>query len=180
MGVIILKCFVFIIILIVFYQDMKSQEVSFMLFPLLFFLTIYLTVDVKSFDLVVRDLMMILGFIVIQLSFITLYLMLKFRKLLNPFNGFIGAGDLLFWLAIAPLFSFVNFLLFFILSLAFSAVIFFILKSTRRRQSTGREKLIPLAGMQAAFLLITLFLNRLFWQLEFHQSYPVLTLGIYE
>ena len=88
------KLSVLVIILVVLYQDMKSREVSFILFPILFLLNAYITGNIKPIELVVSDMLMILGFITIQLSVIVLYLLLKFRKIINPFNGFIGAGDL--------------------------------------------------------------------------------------
>ena len=162
-----------IIILVVFYQDVKSREVSFILFPVLFLLVTYLITIVKPVEMIIADMLMIMGFIIVQLAVIVLYLLFRFGKLVNPFRGFIGSGDLLFWLAIAPLFSFVNFVLFFVLSLLLSAITFISLKGLFTFGSTARAKLIPLAGMQAAFLLMLLVFNQLFWQMEFHHGYAI-------
>ena len=167
------KFSILIIMFVVMYQDVKARQVSFILFPILFLLTICVTNIVKPFEMVVSDMLMIMGFITIQLAAIVLYLLLKFRKLLNPFRGYLGTGDLLFWFAIAPLFSFVNFLLFFVVSLLFSAIVFVSFKRLFVPKSTIRAKLIPLAGMQAAFLLLLLLFNRLFWQMKFHQDHVI-------
>ena len=169
--VLVSKLSVLVIILVVLYQDMKSREVSFILFPMLFLLNAYITGTVKPIEMVVSDMLMILGFITIQLLVIVLYLLLKFRKVINPFSGFIGTGDLLFWLAIAPLFSFINFVLFFVLSLSFSAIAFITFKSIFKPESITKSKFIPLAGMQAGFLFLMLLFDQLFHQLEFHQRH---------
>lgn len=159
--------------LVVLYQDIKFREVSFILFPILFLIIAYFTSVLKPFEMIIEDMLMIIGFLIIQVAIITLYLLIKFQKALNPFAGFIGTGDLLFWLAIAPLFSFANFLLFFVSSLSFSSLIFTTFKGKLGSGSTSKARLVPLAGIQAAFLLLMLLLNHLFWNVEFHQGYAL-------
>lgn len=73
------------------------------------------------------------------------------RKLFNPVDHYLGSGDLLFFPVICFSFSPVNFLFFFIVSLALALLakpIFF------RKSDT-----FPLAGGQAFFLLLLIVLS---------------------
>lgn len=71
---------------------------------------------------------------------------LKNKKLLNPFQNYFGLGDLLFYVAIAPLFLLQNYILFFILSMVFAIVLQVGLKKISTHDT------VPLAGFSALFL----------------------------
>lgn len=73
---------------------------------------------------------------------------LKTRKFLNPFQNYFGLGDLLFYVAIAPLFILQNYILFFILSMVFAIGLQMGLKKIIR------ENTVPLAGFSALLLFI--------------------------
>jgi len=75
---------------------------------------------------------------------------LKSKKFLNPFEHYFGLGDLLFYVAVTPLFLLKNYILYFILSLIFAILMQFGLKKIIR------EETVPLAGFAALFLFIIL------------------------
>jgi hypothetical protein len=80
------------------------------------------------------------------------YMSIKNKAFLNPFKNYFGMGDLLFYLAITPFFLLSNYVLFFIISMIFSIVIFLIFKKIMHKES------IPLAGY--ASILLILFLGK--------------------
>ena len=102
-------------------------------------------------------------FFLITFSVMVAYMTLKNKKLQNPFAEYFGLGDLLFYLAITPLFYLEQYVLFFIISMLFSAVLFILFKR-KLNQAT-----IPLAGFSAILLLAVLCSDRYF-------KYPGLTL----
>jgi len=71
-------------------------------------------------------------------------------------NEGIGLGDILFFIALAVSFPIITFLILFSLSLLFSLLLFVILKPSLK------QKIAPLAGLQALFLFIILFINLTF------------------
>jgi len=89
-------------------------------------------------------------FFLITLGILTAYMSLKSKKFLNPFLHYFGLGDLLFYIAISPLFLLKDYILFFILSLVFSIVMQFGLKNFIK------ENTVPLAGFSALFLFAVL------------------------
>ncbi len=89
-------------------------------------------------------------FFIVIIAVLVLYMSLKNRKLLNPFSHYFGLGDLLFFISITPLFLNFNYILFFILSMIFSIVLYLLF------QKGMKEKTIPLAGFSALLLLLFL------------------------
>ncbi|PXY41155.1 hypothetical protein DMB65_09375 [Flavobacterium cheongpyeongense] len=75
---------------------------------------------------------------------------LKTKKFLNPFENYFGLGDLLFYIAITPLFLLKNYILYFILSMLFAILMQLGLKKFIK------EETVPLAGFSALFLFIIL------------------------
>jgi hypothetical protein len=73
---------------------------------------------------------------------------LKSKKFLNPFENYFGLGDLLFYVAVTPLFLLQNYILYFILSMLFAIVVQFGFKKIIK------EETVPLAGFSALFLFI--------------------------
>ncbi|MHC0439227.1 hypothetical protein [Flavobacterium sp. 3-210] len=75
---------------------------------------------------------------------------IKNKQFLNPFKNYFGLGDLLFYLAVTPLFILPKFILFFILSMIFALLLQFTFKKIMR------ENTVPLAGFAALFLFIVI------------------------
>lgn len=72
----------------------------------------------------------------------------KNKRYLNPFQNYFGLGDLLFYIAISPLFELKNYILFFIFSMIFAIGLQVGLKKMIQ------ENTVPLAGFTALLLLI--------------------------
>lgn len=72
----------------------------------------------------------------------------KNKRYLNPFQNYFGLGDLLFYIAISPLFELKNYILFFIFSMIFAIGLQMGLKKMIQ------ENTVPLAGFTALLLLI--------------------------
>lgn len=96
------------------------------------------------------DMLQSIGFLLItSIAFMT-HQTLKHKKIQNPIDQSIGLGDILFFVVITPLFQVHQYVLFFIIGLLISVVLFMISKSSLKEQT------IPLAGY-LSFLLIICF-----------------------
>jgi len=96
------------------------------------------------------------GFLLFTFSVLIAYMGLKNKAFINPFKNYFGLGDLLFYLAITPFFILANYILFFILSMIFSIIVFFIFRKIINKES------IPLAGYASILLIIVLGKDLLF------------------
>ena len=67
-----------------------------------------------------------------------IYMRIRYRRFVNPLNGYLGAGDLWFMLALSPLFPSKEFLIFLLVTMA-GSLIWWVIR--------GRNGTIPLAGM---------------------------------
>ena len=166
---IILKILLLVILLLIFYQDLRFQAVSWIFF--LFVLLINSFLAVKSLPLsdILFSVVIIILFIFFQFTIIYLFSWVKFKKRINIFNSVFGLGDLLFLLMITPIFSPLNFILFFIASLIFTLLIFAILKGF----NLLKAKKIPLAGLQSLFLFL-LILSQIFIKFSLYNDYYIL------
>lgn len=89
-----------------------------------------------------------MGFFLLIIIILVVYMSLKNKKFLNPFAHYFGLGDLLFFIGVTPLFLTYKYILFFILSMVFSIILYL------GFQKTMKEKTIPLAGFSALLLLM--------------------------
>jgi hypothetical protein len=135
-------------LLLVFIQDWKFRKIHVAL-PLAVFAISFFLIPIKKYQLT-EIVLYNTVFFLITLGFLTLYMSLKSKKFLNPFLHYFGLGDLLFYVAISPLFLLKNYILFFILSLVFAIIMQFGLKRFIK------ENTVPLAGFSALFLFIVL------------------------
>jgi Flp pilus assembly protein protease CpaA len=133
---------------LVFIQDWKFRKIHVVL-PLVIFIVSFLLIPVKKQELAEIAIYNSVFFL-ITLGFLTLYMSLKSKQFLNPFLHYFGLGDLLFYIAVSPLFLLKNYVLFFILSLVFAIIMQFGLKKIIK------ENTVPLAGFTALFLFIVL------------------------
>lgn len=77
-----------------------------------------------------------------------IYQTIKNKQLENPIDTSIGLGDILFFIAITPLFQIHNYIVFFISGLLISILLFVATKNLRKQPT------IPLAGYLSLFLII--------------------------
>jgi Flp pilus assembly protein protease CpaA len=135
-------------LVLVFIQDIKYRRIHVIL-PIVIFILSFFLIPVKKYDLL-ETLLFNTGFFFITLGILTLYMSLKSKKFLNPFEHYFGLGDLLFYVAVTPLFLLKNYILYFILSLVFAILLQFGFKKIIR------EETVPLAGFASLFLFIIL------------------------
>ncbi|PJJ11129.1 type IV leader peptidase family protein [Flavobacterium sp. 1] len=140
-------------LLIVFFQDWKYRAIHVVL-PLLIFLSSYFIIRQEN-KLSNKIMLLNICFFLITLSILTIYMSLKNKRFLNPFQNYFGLGDLLFYIAITPFFNNKNYILFFILSMFFAICLQFTLRKKMKHDT------VPLAGFSALFLFIILAMDSL-------------------
>lgn len=138
---------------VIFWQDAKLRQIHVVMpivvFAAAYFLTNYLQNNLKLIGVNVL-------FFCVTIALLTLYMSLKNKAFLNPFENYFGLGDLLFYIAITPLFLLYNYVLFFITSLLFAIVMQFVLRKWIKKES------VPLAGLSALLLLLVIAKDVLF------------------
>ena len=89
-----------------------------------------------------------IGFVIVNVLGLFFYYSFKEKKVVNPIDTRIGLGDILFFLAITPLFSLKSYILFFIIGMLFSLIIHVVINAIKP------QKTVPLAGYLALILVI--------------------------
>lgn len=142
-----------IILLLIFYQDLKDRQVTFVILLLGIILgsTIYYGKTIHQ--LFFLNIIANFSFLLVIIGLLLLYT--RFKMKVSFFES-IGWGDILFFTLLALSFPTIIFLLLFSLSLVFSLLIYRTLKTKLD------EKTVPLAGFQALFLFLILFINLIF------------------
>jgi len=150
----ILKGVVLLCLLAVFIQDWKSRKIHVVL-PVALFLASYFLVTQQRKGNITLILYNAFIFMII-LTVMILYMSLKNKRFLNPFQNYFGLGDFLFFIAITPLFLRNNYILFIILAMVFSLVVQVVFRRIIKRD------MVPLAGLSALLLAILCIKDMLF------------------
>ena len=135
-----------IILALIAYQDFRYLAVSWILFAagfILFFITGWLTL---KFGVQVYYILLNSAFVIVQLGSAMLYIYFR-KKDLKAVKGYLGSGDLLFFLLLCLVLSPVNFIIFNLVSLLLALLVFIFYRKTG-----GKDRRIPLAGFQALYL----------------------------
>lgn len=141
-------------LLAVFFQDWKYRQIH-VLLPLAVFFFSFFLIN-QTTDSIIKIIAGNLLFFAITLIGLTLYMSIKNKKFLNPFQNYFGLGDLLFYAAITPLFLIQKYILFFILSMVFAIAMQMGLKKFMRQET------VPLAGFSALFLSLVIVKDMVF------------------
>lgn len=141
---------VFMVLACMVYQDFKYRGIYWWMFPVLFLLMATATVQVLGFTETIAQAGKSVLFLVLQFVVLTGYISIKQKKLTNIFDGFFGLGDLLFLVVLCVGFSFLNYVLFYLLSL----MLIILFTAIFGYQSTAHGKKIPLAGYQALLFMV--------------------------
>lgn len=147
------KGILFVLFLVVFYQDLKMRAVHWVLFPFVFGISIFYSLDEFQFYNLGANVL----FLVLLLGSLTVYLSLRNGTLVNITKGFFSWGDILFLLAIVPLFNFTSFMLFFTVGTLLTLVVHLLARLIVHQQET-----IPFAGYMALFTGLYLLFQSLF------------------
>lgn len=164
-----LKITLILILFLILYQDFRFQAVSWIFFIIGFFLIIILSVKVNSLSNLFFNLSINALFILFQLSIIYFFSWFKYKKRRNIFKSVFGFGDLLFLIMIIPLFSPLNFIVFFIASIVFSLLVYSIINWLR----IYKKQRVPLAGLQSLFLSIVI-ISQIFIKFSLYNDYIIL------
>lgn len=149
-----LKILLVCILLLIFFQDVKKQMVSWFLFPVtavLFGILHFFSVNEYSFYIAV-----ITNFLIILIVLSVLFLYSRFKLKEKFVNGSFGLGDLLFFLALCFAFPTLTFTILFVFSVLFSLVLHLFLKKKYKFTT------VPLAGFMALFYAFILTAGSLF------------------
>lgn len=141
-------------LLFVFFQDWKYRHIHIILPIAILSFSFYIIQ--QSSNVVLKTMSYNIIFFLITLSVLTIYMSLKNKKFLNPFQNYFGLGDLLIYIAITPLFLLQNYILFFILSMVFAIILQLGLKKFIKQET------VPLAGFSALFLILVILKDTLF------------------
>ncbi len=134
-------------LLLISYQDFKDRAVWWWLFPLVMIMGVGKGWSPDDYFISIG---FNLGFLLIQWLGLSLYFSVKHREWTNIIDRQLGLGDVLLLLGLATVFSPINFLLFYIVSIVFSLIIAIAFGWHKQ------GKTIPLAGLQAICWIIVL------------------------
>jgi hypothetical protein len=140
------------------YQDFSSRSVHWIYFPLLTMAGVFYTLSsIHSVSQLLYNTACNTAFLLLQFSILQLYFIISRGAATRIIDHKIGWGDLLFLLAAGFFFSPGSFILFYLVSLAFSLIIGLIMT----RLKSAKHHSVPLAGLQAlalsTLLLFTAF-----------------------
>lgn len=133
------------LLLLAFYQDWKFRAITWLVFPLIISVTLLIFWQL-GFNWKILGSNLI--FVTIVMLVLFFYVSLRERKFTNIFENHFGFGDVLFFIAISPLFGITNFILFFISGMILSGIVHLIFSKNSTKQT------IPLAGYLALYVLI--------------------------
>lgn len=133
-----------IVLLAIVIQDIKYRAIHFML-PVL--LCIVAVIRFFMFENNPKELIGTVVFLGLVLIGLFVYISVKEKKILNPVDTFIGMGDLVFFIAIMPLFFSTAYILFFCSGMLFS--VFCHVLFTKNKAAH-----VPLAGYLSVYLIL--------------------------
>jgi len=147
--------------MIAFFQDWKSRSIHIGILVSLAVITstifYQMSVDWKIVGLN-------LAFITVVMGGLVLYIAFKEGRFINIFKAHFGIGDVVFFIAVSPLFSNENFILFFISGMILSACTHLIVSKSKG------ESTIPLAGYLSIYLVGLIIVNQLIEADIFYQT----------
>lgn len=133
-----------LLLIIAFVQDWKYRAIHWFVFPLI-------AIDAVLIFFSTQQEWKILGlnliFVLVVMTILFCYVSLREQKWTNIFENHFGIGDVLFFIAVIPLFGSVNYVLFFITGMIFSGIVHGFI-SLKKERST-----IPLAGYLSVYLV---------------------------
>lgn len=136
-----------IICVLIFWQDKRQRAVHWVLFLLLFITSLGIKWEETQFE----NLLFNVFLIIFLLGTLTLYLTFKNGKLINITHGYFSWGDILFLVAVIPLFETYSFIVFFTMGTLIS-LMFHITAQIFKPQPT-----VPFAGYMGLLTIGYLF-----------------------
>lgn len=134
----------------VFFQDLKWRAIH-VLLPVLILIVGGVIYSQSGYPW--QELLFSSLFLLITLGGLCIYLFIRNKSFKRPFRNTLGLGDVLFFVAVLPLFSMHNYILFFITGMLFSIIGFMVIQIFRKTE------LVPLAGLLALYLVLLRILS---------------------
>ena len=131
-------------LIFIYIQDNRDRAVH------VFWFVITAALSISIFilnEIQMKDLILNLAFGSVLVILLFVYISLKEQKWTNIFKTHFGLGDFVFLLAVAPLFSLRNYVLFIVSGMFFSALVHII------RYGKEVDKSIPLAGYLGVYVI---------------------------
>lgn len=147
-GVVLVFC-----LALIAFQDFTKFKVSLFLYVGTIILAAFISATLNEWRVSLTFALTNLAILFVQLILVWFYLILKYKKKSTLF-GYIGPGDLLFFLTLSLSFSPFNFIVFQIVNFILILAIHLVLMKIRKK-----EMLVPLAGYQALFLIAIVVLG---------------------
>ena len=138
------------VLAVTIYQDCKYQLIHVSIPVILLILSLW---NFLHKEIPLRELIPSTVFLVLVITGLFVYVSLKSKKLVNPIDSFLGLGDILFFLAIIPLFYVTSYVVFFISGMFFSAITHLLLGGNKKEH-------LPLAGYLSIYLIVLLLVNQ--------------------
>lgn len=145
-----LDVLVFIVMGLIAYYDFKSRSIWLILFPITMIILFLRGILKLSFEQLLYNSMINIGFVFLQFFLVSIYFSLKNRRLTNIINKYIGLADILLMLAFCFCFSPLNFMVFIFFNLLICLIIAIIIFLFNRKISFQ----LPFAGILALSLCI--------------------------
>lgn len=140
-----IKLLLIALFLVIFFQDLKNRSVHWTLFPLL----LLAAVLVQENELNYVEWIYNVCFLAFLMAALTVYVSLRNGKLVNITNGFFSWGDILFLIAVIPVFSFSSYLFFFTLGTMLTLILHLITLLFYKKDRT-----IPYAGYMSLIAVV--------------------------
>jgi len=138
-----------IVSLVIIYQDLKNRLISWFLLPLLL-VALMLTANINRWEDFLINTSLNFSFLIVQYILLKIYFYVKERRTIIIIDKLIGKGDVYFIITLIFGFSIINYILVVIGGLIFSLVVFLIYSSIHKHN----QNTVPLAGLLSIFLLM--------------------------
>jgi len=146
-----------ILLLIIIVQDFRHRKISWVLLPLLFLAFASKAVLSQGFTEAGIISLKNLGFLGIQFLALFTFYFIKERKSVSLINYKIGLGDVLFFIAICPAMSLLNFLFYYLIGIISTLVGHLVFRFFTKNSSSE----VPLAGCLSFIMMLFIFLQYL-------------------
>ena len=165
---ILIQAVIGLLLLFIAYVDFKERAVPVYALISLFVASVIYGINEAGWRITVLYVLINGGLIVLLVLLLAGYYAIREKAGSKFINQKLGLGDMFFWLGITPLFSTINFILFFVCSLVIILLITIFQLAWKKNLNS-----IPLAGHQAVILLWITLLNGLFFKYNFYIDLPL-------
>jgi len=136
-------------LLAVVFQDLKHRAIHVVL-PIL--LCIGAITRFLILEYAISELLFTVVFLVLVLLGLFIYTSIKSKRIINPVDSSIGLGDIVFFIAVIPLFFSTTYILFFSTGMLFSIVCHLLFTKNKAAH-------VPLAGYLSIYLILLSMVN---------------------